>query len=292
MLYGYMCSRYEAEVVVTQPGRKEIMRTRRLILLLAVIVFTPLGAFCRPDNFDDAVTLAGRVSDAYVNIKKLDKEELRQLVEAICQADEEDRKEVSKNASDRVKEHVNNELSKIERLKDEANAALDKVLADPSLKDKYDKARELKEKVKNTWESIQKMTTSLRGSNHPVVSYMLETGQKAHQDYQTNSSNCQAYEWTTSAGRADCLYAPSGEVCLVIELKPDNSRALSMGRGQARGYADALNNNPQELEKLKNDKSAFKNCKSFVPKVRLYKLCPEIDDNGEFRSVSVSWRED
>lgn len=266
------------------------MSLRRLLLIVTLFVFVPLSAFSLPDIYDDAERLATLVFDGYANLKKLDKDELKRLVEAICQADEEDRRAVSKDASDRVKDHVNYEYEKLERLKDEANVSLDKVLADNNFKDKHSKARDYKEKVRDTWDSIQRMTKSLRGANHPVVSYMLEKGQEVHRDYQTNSRNCHAYEWSTRSGRADCLYAPSGEVCQVVELKPDNSRAVSKGRGQARGYADDLNNDPKELEKLKNEKGAFKDCKRFVPIVMAYTLCPEISDEGEFRSVSVSWR--
>ncbi len=268
------------------------MLLRRLGLVITLLFVAPIVVFSLPDNYDDAERLVTRLVDGYANLKKLDKDELKRLVEAICQADEEDRRAVGREASERVKDHVNSEYDKLARLRDEANASLDKVLADQNFKDKHSKAQEYKERVKDTWQSIDKMTTSLRGANHPVVSYMLETGQKVHQDYQTNSSNCQAYEWTTSAGRADCLYAPSGEVCQVIELKPDNSRAIAKGRGQARDYADALNNDPKQLEKLKNEKSAFRDCKRFVPIVMAYTLCPEINDEGEFRSVSVSWRKD
>src|SRR5262249_13305310 len=55
-------------------------------------------------------------------------------------------------------------------------------------------------------------------------------------------------------------------------------------------YRDALNaSDSQDLKKLVEKNSNFKDCKSFDRRVDCYKLCPEISDDGEFRSVSAYW---
>lgn len=265
------------------------MVLKRFVLALSFFASILLVS---PDLFDDAERRANDFFSEASSLRRLDKDDVVRLVQAICDADEEERQSIAQDVSSRVKDEVNSKYNDLEHHKAEALETFDKVLGDENFKDKYDKAKEYKEKINNTWESIDRMTKPVRGANHPVVSYMLRAGQDAHNQYETNSSNCHAYEWTIGSGRADCLYAPSGDECQVIELKPDNSRGISRGRDQARGYADALNNSPEELQKLKNEKSAFQSCKKFVPIVMVYKLCPEIDDNGEFRSVSVNWRKD
>jgi hypothetical protein len=57
-----------------------------------------------------------------------------------------------------------------------------------------------------------------------------------------------------------------------------------------RDYVQAINK-PDELERIKKENSRFAECKEFVPKMKCYTLCPEINDDGEFRLTSVDWRD-
>jgi len=273
------------------------MRTHRMLFLSAAVlalcltVLYPLSSYtsARPDDFDEAERLYERFMHDFYDLKKLEKDELERLVTAICEADEEERQSVGKEASSRVKDKVNYEYDKLKSLENEALSKLKSVIDDEKYKDKKSKTEDYKSKVEDTWNSIERMTSSVRAANHPVVSYMLEKGQEAHKDYQSSSSRCTVAEWTIGSDRIDCLYA-SGSSCDVIELKPNNSRAISKGRDQLRRYVEALNK-PDELERLKKENSRFSECKEFVPKLRCYTLCPEIDDNDEFRSTSVDWRD-
>jgi len=85
---------------------------------------------------------------------------------------------------------VKSEYSNLERKRDDAYKKLDAVLADPKLKSRHNKAKSLRKETKRYWESITKMTKSVRGANHPVVAFMLREGQKAHSDRQGSSSYC------------------------------------------------------------------------------------------------------
>ncbi len=224
------------------------------------------------------------------DLRKLDPDETRRIVTAICEADEDARRDAGRDASDRVAREVNDKMSELERLRDDANKLIDVVINDDNLKGNRDEAKRLKDDVAARWESIERMSRSLRGATHPVVAFMLDQGQRAHKDRQ---HDCHASEITLSSGRADCLMA-TGETCTVIELKPNNSRAVGNGKGQVRRYADDLN---EELKKPSSDvvkklidaKSDFGKCKSFVPRVDCYKLCPDINDENEFREVSAYW---
>jgi hypothetical protein len=133
------------------------------------------------------------------------------------------------------------------------------------------------------------MSRAIRGRNHPVVAFMVDEGNRAHRDRQTSSSYCDVYEHVIgSAGRADCIRASD---CTVVELKPDNDRAVASGVRQASAYSTQLNQSADERKKLTEKDSDFGSCQSFKWEVWGYKLCPDIDsDTDEMRSTSVSWR--
>jgi hypothetical protein len=291
-----------------------------LLLLSGLSLLTSPPALA--DDFDDAEKQfkaaqqeADDFEDAFQKLRKLNKSELEGLVAAICQAEEADRKSVSQAAAKRVKQDVNTAQKDLDKLRkdviaalDDAIAVLDAVANDPNFKNKKSKAegyeREAKKrrkKVGDRWNSITKMTKGARGANHPVTAYMLEQGQVRHKDYQEDGSKCDASEVTLpSRKRLDCIKI-KGKTAIVIELKPDNSRAISKGKTQARKYARELN---AELKKVEDGKesevlkelikldSDFEHVEEFEWEVRCYDLCPEIDDDGEFiRPVSgKSWR--
>lgn len=116
---------------------------------------------------------------------------------------------------------------------------------------------------------VERMSRSLRGSNHPVVAWMLRRGQEEHLARQ---EKCHASEVVLESGKkVDCVMA-SGSSCLVIELKPDNSRAISRGNSQARGYSDELNRelkneDSQVIKKLVAKNSDFGKCERFEEQV-------------------------
>lgn len=227
-------------------------------------------------------------------LKALTPEEVRKLVTAICAADEDERKSVADDIKSRVEDNVEDKYDDLEDVKDDALKLLEEVQRDDDLKDKQDKAKELAEDVKRRWDIVDRMTKSLRGANHPVVAWLLKQGQDAHEDRQ---ERCDADEFVLASGkRVDCLMA-TGSTCKVIELKPDNSRAIGRGVSQARGYADELNKELKDKEsaiikKLVDKDSDFARCEVFEDQVDCYKLCPDINEQGEFREVSVSWRTD
>jgi hypothetical protein len=163
-------------------------------------------------------------------------------------------------------------------------------MSDDNLKDKQSDARAAKDDVLKWWDTIERMTRSIRGKNHPVVRFLIEEGNRAHKDRQNSSSYCSVSEFSMNTGRADCIYASS---CLVVELKPDNSRAISKGRSQADRYASELNENSETRKKLVDKNSDFARCERFRARVDCYKLCPEIDtESDDMKSTSVSWRTD
>ncbi len=157
------------------------------------------------------------------------------------------------------------------------------------MKDRHSKAREHRGKVTEWWASIDKMTRGLRGANHPVVAFMLREGQAAHKSRQSSSSCCDVSAFRMGSGEADCLKASS---CKVIELKPDNSKAIRKRKGQADRYAAELNEKGDAFDALVKKDGDFAKCTRFESRIDCYKLCPDIDQDGEFRATSPRWRED
>ena len=231
-----------------------------------------------------------RFKGDYGSLRTLTPEETRRVVTAVCEANEEDRASVASDAADRVASTISDKYRDLEKEKDEALRSLDEVISDDNLKDKQSDARGLKDDVQKWWETIEKMTRSIRGKNHPVVRFLIDEGNRAHKDRQSSSSYCTVSEFSMDSGRADCIYASS---CMVIELKPDNSKAISKGVYRARGYRDELNSKAETRKKLVDKNPDFAKCEKFEYRVDCYKLCPDIDpDSNEMKSTSVSWRTD
>jgi hypothetical protein len=186
-----------------------LLHTATVLAFCLIVLTYPVGSYTstRPDDFDEAERLYERFMHDFYDLKKLDKDGLQRLVGAICDADEEERQAVSRDASSRVKDKVNYEYDKLKSLESEALSKLKAVMEDEKYKEKKSKAEDYKSKIEDTWKSIERMTSALRGSNNPVVSYMLEKGQEAHKDYQSSSSRCTVAEWTIGSSRLDCVYA-------------------------------------------------------------------------------------
>jgi hypothetical protein len=223
-------------------------------------------------------------------LRGLTPDETRKIVAAVCEAEEEDRQSVARDASQRVRDKIEGEYENLEEIKGDTLELLDAVLADSAQKDRHSKAREHRGKVTEWWTSIEKMTRSLRGANHPVVAFMLKEGQSAHKSRQSSSSYCDVSAFRMDSGEADCLKI-SGSRCLVIELKPRNAKSLERGLDQAKRYARELNGKGKAFEALVKKDGDFAKCTSFEYRVDCYTLCPDIDAGGEFRSTRPDWDE-
>lgn len=258
-----------------------------IIWLLLVTGFVLTPSSCLADAWDEAQSSSEKFIYEYGKLRQFDPDEVRDLVKALCDADEDAFDAVSHDVGYRIRDDVGRKFEDLQKLRDTANSALDKVLSDVTYKDRQNQARDYKDKIADLWRRIEEMTQSVRGGNHPVVSYMREAGQQAHSAYQNNSSYCTVSEWRTREGNADCIKADS---CVVIEVKPNNSRAKDKGLEQARKYARSLNDNVDT--DLISRNSDFRTCfdtKSFKGKVVTYTFCPEIDDEGKYKSLSLGW---
>jgi len=276
--------------------RRKRKLARKTFVVAAALVAAGIAAVAwASGDWSSARSAAEDMKSRQQELRKLTPEETRLIVTAICDADEDARGSAGKDAAERVASDVNSKFEELRRARDLAYRLLDDVIADDNLKDKRDEAKQLREEVSKRWDSITMMAErAMKGANHPLVSFLIKEGQDAHKDRQ---HDCDASEFTLDSGkRVDCIMA-SGETCLVIEFKPENSRAISSGVSQARGYAAELNDELKKTEsnvikKLIGIKSDFGKCKQFVYRVDCYKLCPSVDENGEFREAHPDWKKD
>jgi hypothetical protein len=262
---------------------------KRAVGIGVVVMISAVAAIAwAAGDWSSAKDKAERFKSEYEELRKLTPQETRRVVTAICEADEEERSSVASDAHSRVASLVDDKYDDLKDLKEDTLRKLDDVTSDESLKDNHSDAKSYKDDVNRRWETIERMTRSIRGKNHPVVRYLIDEGNRQHRDRQTSSSYCDVYEYSLGSGRADCIRASD---CTVVELKPDNSRAISKGRGQAQGYANVLNNSADARKALTDKDSDFSKCTKFEWEVQCYKLCPEIEsDSNEMRSTSASWR--
>lgn len=257
---------------------RTIVLTSILSLFACVLC---LGVFAS-DAYYDAERSAKDFLYYYEEFTKLNKQNTQNLVTAIADGDQDERREIAQRASSEAKDKVTYGYEKAEKRKDEALGLLDVVLKDPTLKDKYSAAEELKRKVNDTWASIQRMSAGIRGANHPVVAYMLQKGKELHE---TRQRGCPVYEFETGNGPADCIRTS----CDIIEFKPDNSRAKYKGEDQLKRYRKGILENPSKRTDLESKSSDFAKCQDFRLAIEAYTLLPEINDDGTFREPSVSW---
>ncbi len=264
---------------------------QRIHLLAGLLTFAVCCPILRASEFEDAKNKAEQFLTRYEQIRSLHPKEIRALVATICEndGDEDDFNALSKQATERLRDEVRENIEDLNKRHEEASAALRRAENDPASKDRQSEARSLSERIDQVWSRIQNISADeIRGGNNPVVNYLRKMGQGSHKDYQEHSGKCTVDEFQTGEGPADCLWA---EKCYVIELKPNNSRAISKGKGQADKYAKALNDNKDDsFTNLLKKTSDFNSCKGhFVPKVAAYMACPEIDDEGRVRESSFGW---
>lgn len=254
--------------------------------IAAAFAWTSLVAVA--DVCDDAIDSASSFADRYEKLRSLNVGEVKRVVAALCEAEEADRQNVARDAGERLEREVGKEYSSLRDHRSKALELMKAVQSDARCKSKESALRDRESRMTETWDRIERMRSNgVLGGNNPVASLMVRMGKEAHDAYQRNSSNCTVYEWSVGGGRADCINRSS---CEVIELKPNNSRSISAGRGQARAYTEVLNKSADEFNKLVDKERGFAECKGrFRWKVACYQFCPDVGDDGALRSGSVGW---
>jgi Domain of unknown function DUF83 len=256
-------------------------------------------------DFTKAENLYKKFRVDFFEIKMVNQAEAQKIVTAICEAKEDERKNASAGASARAKSAVNPLCSNIGTLKDNTEDAINTALASVTKakanaseynknKDKIDdyleKLKEYSHDLTKKGISITKMTAAIRGNNHPVIGWMLETGQAAHEDRQENREFLASEVVVGGAGRIDCM-AVSGTELIVVELKPCNESAINEGKEQLIRYVTELKSKWISKYKaiLMKKNAAFSTVTTISSRIDCYRLCPIITDEDEFEKAYLRW---
>jgi len=204
-------------------------------------------------------------------------------------ADEDDRRSVASDVHDRVASTISRKYDELAALKDDTVRKLDDVISDDALKDKQSDAKGYKDDVSRRW-GHDRADDAFDSRQEPPGRPLPRRGrQPGAQGPAELVELLRCVRFSMSSGRADCLQASN---CMVIELKPDNSRAISNGRSQVQRYRDELNSNADTRKKLVEKNSNFAKCEKFNYRVDCYKLCPDIDPGHERVPLDVDLVED
>ena len=119
----------------------------RRLLIICLLIITSASITIAAGNWRAAQSKFKAFERENANLRQLTPRETRNIVAAICKADEDERKDIARDAGKRAKDKVAAKYSTLQTLKDNALRALDDVLADRSLSSHHRDAREHKAKV-------------------------------------------------------------------------------------------------------------------------------------------------
>jgi rubrerythrin len=132
---------------------------------------------------------------------------------------------------------------------------------------------------------VNLMNDELKGTNDPEFRMTVETGKNEHKRIQADSSKCDASETTIPGARMrmDCVKVSSG-VCTIVEIKPNNAKAIAKGDARAIQYRQSLReyfdaNKSRIKDAFSGELEIFKRCIAnetleLRTEVRAYDLCP------------------
>jgi len=223
-------------------------------------------------------------------LKRAAVEATKKIVTAVCEADEENRKDAGHSASSSA-DNAKSKESDLKNLRDEIYRMISDVNNDDKLRNDHSDASRLKSDIEHKWDELEKMMRGFHDSTHPAIESIVKAGDSAHHDH---LGHCDVRDVDAGSHRAECLIA-SGETCTVMAIAPDNSNGIrksyDRAKDQARYFNDELGKKDSSaIKHLIDSRSSFKSCKKFEAKVECYKVCPSVNDDGEVRESSASWR--
>jgi hypothetical protein len=242
----------------------------------------------KADKYSDAKYACEKFINAYEYIRTLTKSEQKNLVNAMCEAEDDARADIGRSVANRVESQVMSNLDQLKRDKESAERMVNDVLNDESYKDKWDELKGLRSRMSEVLDRMERITNGVKGGNNPAFAFMSKMGMEAHKDYASIHSSDGVSEFEVDGFKVDMITYK----CECVEVKANNSSSISKGRGQARKYRDILNTNDDAFKKLVNKDSRFEKCKGqFRAVVACYIYCPEVTDDGQIRSSSIGWTE-
>jgi hypothetical protein len=240
--------------------------------------------------------------DGIVELRGWYKQDTAAVREAVCNLDDspgdpEAGAEVEarvKQIADRMRDRIGPRWSTIRSEAATMTATADRLLAknDDEVKKGAEKAKERIARVIASLTNV--MNDELHGSNDPQLRAKMETGKNEHKRIQADSSKCTVAELSVGNRRIDCIRV-DGNVCYVVEIKPNNDKARDRGNAQIAKGKENIQNAMRGIRKkaeLTGDLSVFQSCfdesasaANLKDELRVYELCPP--DGELFRDFVV-----
>ena len=271
-----------------------LRRTQTWVYLLAMILASGNAHGVYADDLcSGAKGAAENYLNKYEDLRKLDKDLLVRLVDAVCKADDDERKAVYREAKDRLERAIQDETENdLAKLKANADDSLKAAIADDKCRDEKDALARLQDRVREISERIENLKKKIVGTSNPALLKLAELGQEAHKDYQqihseVENANHDYADAEVKVGDQKVDFLDSKR-CKVVELKPQASSAVSRGWRYAQDARDWLNR-PENLAQFIKDYPHYAECQKFTAQVDCYHYCPEINDEGELASTSIAW---
>lgn len=238
--------------------------------------------------------------DESVKLRQMDKDQLDQLITAICKLDIEregdEPEKIAEDLRDKVIDTVRAEYDRtvdagshvwdeLGALESDAKSLRDRVHELESNDDVKGDAEPLREQVDQLIEQIEKLmekVTSDRstldrvkdgvmaGSNNPKIRARMEYGKQMHKKMQ-DDFECDEREVVLSSGRPDCIKFDQDE-CKVIEFKPDTLSEDEAAQ-QAAGYLEDVRDKFKDDERAKRCKQTSEGRPIFEAVGKLYTAC-------------------
>jgi hypothetical protein len=266
------------------------MKKTILLLCVMIMVTFTFSLSALADKYSDAKDAYDKFISGYEQIRSINKQEMKDLVNAMCSADDQQRTSVGKSAAERLENDTRSKYDELKQAKERAEALINEIKSDEQYKDKWDYLKDFQNRINEVWPRIERIVEKCRAGNNPVFAAMSRFGMQAHLEYQSLHSSEGIKEFEVSSGKIDFL---NWNTCTCVEIKANNSSSISKGRQQLERYISDLKK-PEYFNKLleynSEAKEKFAKCKGeFNKKIACYIYCPEIDDNGDMLSASLGW---
>jgi hypothetical protein len=257
-------------------------------MYLLGLLFCVTASLSKAQNcpaYEKAKEACEHFKDGYEKIRQLEVSEQKQLVRAMCEANDDERISVGKSAAERVQSDIWSNYDDLKKQKEEAEKYISMVLQDQQCNGKWDEAKRYQNEIDKIWPRIEKLRVKVTAGSNPVFDVMRQLGQEAHDAYQSSNSGQGLKEHPVASGKVDFITYG----CQVIELKSNNSSSQSKGIKEAIDYTADLNKD-NDFNSLVQKDSKFAPCKGvFKAVVMCYNSCPEITDDGEMHLRSIEW---
>ena len=94
-----------------------------------------------------------------------------------CGYEDNDGESVFTEIGNRVQGEARDQVDAFKVMLEETDQKLDKVIANDDFKGQRDEAKQLRQRVNDLFDRIDRMTQTIRGGNHPVLAFMRKAGQ-------------------------------------------------------------------------------------------------------------------